>query len=86
LRLPHPSRDQAAASTRPRGITIECPGSRGNFTVDKPAPALNGLAMDGQTVRGSRTDGDVVHLSAAALHEGQAVIARRQVEAKSIEQ
>ncbi|MFD7168160.1 hypothetical protein ACFWAG_33185, partial [Streptomyces violascens] len=32
LRLPHPSRDPTAASTRPRGITIECPRSRGNFT------------------------------------------------------
>src|SRR3954464_9700474 len=31
LRLPHPSGDQAAASARPRGITITCPRSRGNF-------------------------------------------------------
>jgi len=30
-RLPHPSRDQAAASARPRGITITCPRSRGKF-------------------------------------------------------
>ncbi|MFD7169114.1 hypothetical protein ACFWAG_38270, partial [Streptomyces violascens] len=35
LRLPHPSRDPTAASTRPRGITIECPRSRGNFTATK---------------------------------------------------
>ncbi|MEH0468150.1 IS3 family transposase [Streptomyces hayashii] len=31
LRLPHPGRDPAAASTHSRGITIECPRSRGNF-------------------------------------------------------
>jgi NADH dehydrogenase len=31
LRLPHPGRDQAAPPTRSRGITNECPRSRGNF-------------------------------------------------------
>ncbi|WP_327365096.1 IS3 family transposase [Streptomyces sp. NBC_01217] len=31
LRLPHPGRDQAAPATRPRGVTITCPRSWGNF-------------------------------------------------------
>ncbi|MEW1698071.1 RNase A-like domain-containing protein, partial [Streptomyces sp. NPDC091278] len=39
FRLPHPRRDQAAASTRPHGITITCPRSRGNFRPHgKPYP------------------------------------------------
>ncbi|KJK54848.1 ISAs1 family transposase, partial [Saccharothrix sp. ST-888] len=46
---------------------------------------LAGLAVDGKTVRGSRTDGNAIHLLAAALHESQIVIAQRQVEAKSNE-
>ncbi|WP_443071074.1 IS3 family transposase [Streptomyces sp. NBC_01476] len=36
LRLPHPDRDQTAASTHPRGITIECPKSRGNSRRGSP--------------------------------------------------
>ncbi|MFC9035191.1 DDE-type integrase/transposase/recombinase [Streptomyces arboris] len=32
LRLPHPDRDPPTAPTHPRGITIECPRSRGSFT------------------------------------------------------
>ncbi|MFJ2439337.1 tyrosine-type recombinase/integrase, partial [Streptomyces sp. NPDC087658] len=32
LRLPHTGRDQAVPPARPRGIEIECPRSRGNFT------------------------------------------------------
>lgn len=35
--------------------------------VEKPAPAVTGRAVDGKTVRGSRTDGTAVHLLAAAL-------------------
>lgn len=53
--------------------------------VEEPTPALTGLAVDGKTVRGSRTDGTAVHLLAAALHESQAVIAQHQVEARSNE-
>ena len=53
--------------------------------VDKPGDALVGLAVDGKTVRGSRTDGTVVHLLAAALHACQTVIAQRQIAAKSNE-
>ncbi|WP_328351756.1 ISAs1 family transposase [Streptomyces sp. NBC_00445] len=53
--------------------------------VEEPTPALTGLAVDGKTVRGSRNDGTAVHLLAAALHASQAVVAQRQVEAKSNE-
>jgi hypothetical protein len=35
--------------------------------VDEPGDTLVGLAVDGKTVRGSRTDGAAVHLLAAAL-------------------
>lgn len=37
-----------------------------------------GLAVDGKTARGSRTDGHAVHLLAAALHDSQTVIAQRE--------
>lgn len=48
--------------------------------------ALVGLAVDGKSVRGSRTDSTTaVHLLAAALHGSQTVIAQRQVAAKSNE-
>jgi predicted transposase YbfD/YdcC len=53
--------------------------------VDEPGDRLVGLAVDGKTVRGSRTDGQAVHLLAAALHACQTVIAQRQVAAKSNE-
>lgn len=53
--------------------------------VEEPAPAPTGLAVDGKTVRGSRTNGAAVHLLAAALHDSQTVIAQRQAEAKSNE-
>ncbi|MFF0163749.1 transposase family protein [Streptomyces sp. NPDC005263] len=41
--------------------------------VDEPGDTLVGLAVDGKTVRGSRTDGEAVHLLAAALHACQTV-------------
>ncbi|MFF4756912.1 ISAs1 family transposase [Streptomyces sp. NPDC002514] len=53
--------------------------------VDEPGHPLVGLAVDGKTVRGSRTDGTAVHLLAATLHACQTVIAQRQVTAKSNE-
>ncbi|MGW2617586.1 ISAs1 family transposase [Streptomyces sp. NPDC001500] len=53
--------------------------------VDEGGDTLVGLAVDGKTVRGSRTDGTAVHLLAAALHACQTVIAQRQVAAKSNE-
>ncbi|MCX4859645.1 ISAs1 family transposase [Streptomyces canus] len=53
--------------------------------VEEPAPAPTGLAVDGKTVRESRTNGAAVHLLAAALHDSQTVIAQRQAEAKSNE-
>ncbi|MGC9496952.1 ISAs1 family transposase [Streptomyces sp. WG7] len=53
--------------------------------VDEPGDTLVGLAVDGKTVRGSRTDGQAVYLLAAALHACQTVIAQRQIAAKSNE-
>ncbi|MEV6742314.1 ISAs1 family transposase [Streptomyces sp. NPDC051104] len=53
--------------------------------VDEPGDTLVGLAVDGKTMRGSRTDGTSVHLLAAALHACQTVIAQRQIAAKSNE-
>lgn len=45
--------------------------------------ALVGLAVDGETVRGSRTGSKTaIHLLAAALHGSQTVIAQRRVAAK----
>ncbi|MFF4456790.1 hypothetical protein [Streptomyces goshikiensis] len=53
--------------------------------VDEPGRLVR-LAVDGETVRGSRVDGHAVHpLAAAALHDSQTVIAQRQGAAKSNE-
>ncbi|MGN9846566.1 ISAs1 family transposase [Nonomuraea sp. H19] len=46
---------------------------------------LVGLAVDGKTLRGSRTSEGVIHLLAATRHDTQTVLAQRQVEAKSNE-
>jgi predicted transposase YbfD/YdcC len=47
---------------------------------------LAGLAVDGKTLRGSRTpDGTTVHLLAATRHDTQTVLAQQQVEAHSNE-
>lgn len=51
--------------------------------VDEPGDTPVGLAVDGKTVRGSRTDGTAVHPLAAALRACQTVIAQHQVAAKS---
>ncbi|WP_240136787.1 ISAs1 family transposase [Streptomyces sp. MUM 178J] len=49
-------------------------------------PALAGLAVDGKAVRGSRHgDQSAIHLLAAVLHEGQAVISQRQIATRSNE-
>lgn len=53
-------------------------------SVSLRAPLL-GLAVDGKTLRGSRTSGGAVHLLAAIRHDTQTVLAQRQVEAKSNE-
>lgn len=53
--------------------------------ADEPGDTLVGLAVDGKSVRGSRTDNGAVHLLAAALHACQTVIAQRQIAAKSNE-
>ncbi|SDI50983.1 ISAs1 family transposase [Nonomuraea jiangxiensis] len=47
---------------------------------------LTGLAVDGKTLRGSRTaGGTTVHLLAATRHDTQTVVAQRQIDAKSNE-
>ncbi|WP_326821058.1 ISAs1 family transposase [Streptosporangium sp. NBC_01756] len=46
---------------------------------------LAGLAVDGKTLRGSRTTDTTVHLLAATRHDPQVVVAQRQIEAKSNE-
>ncbi|NBF00659.1 ISAs1 family transposase, partial [Nonomuraea sp. K271] len=46
---------------------------------------LTGLAVDGKTLRGSRTGDDTVHLLAATRHDTQTVAAQQQVKAKSNE-
>ncbi|WP_204052430.1 ISAs1 family transposase [Microbispora siamensis] len=47
--------------------------------------ALLGLAVDGKTLRGSRTGNGTTHLLAATRHDTQTVIAQTQVAAKSNE-
>ncbi|MET9069276.1 ISAs1 family transposase [Streptosporangium sandarakinum] len=44
-----------------------------------------GVAVDGKTLRGSRTADTTVHLLAATRHGSQTLVAQRQIEAKSNE-
>ncbi|MFI6927249.1 transposase family protein [Nonomuraea spiralis] len=53
-------------------------------TGPQTAP-LSGLAVDGKTLRGSRTGDGTVHLLAATRHDTQAVLAQRQIEANGNE-
>ncbi|MBE1562046.1 ISAs1 family transposase [Nonomuraea africana] len=46
---------------------------------------LLGLAVDGKTLRGSRTGDGVTHLLAAVRHDTQTVVAQAQIQAKSNE-
>lgn len=48
-------------------------------------PALVGLAVDGKTLRGSRTSDTEVHQMAAVRHADQIAIAQRQIAARSNE-
>ncbi|MGP4105101.1 ISAs1 family transposase [Nonomuraea sp. KM90] len=54
-------------------------------TTTAPKTRLLGLAVDGKTLRGSRTGDGVTHLLAAVRHDTQTVLAQRQVDAKSNE-
>lgn len=54
-------------------------------TATATRPPLLGLAVDGKTLRGSRTGDGTVHLLAATRHDTQTVLAQRQVDAKSNE-
>ncbi|MFD5066195.1 ISAs1 family transposase, partial [Streptomyces sp. NPDC058394] len=54
--------------------------------ADEEALELAGVAVDGKAVRGSRTgENTAIHLLAAVLHEGQAVLSQRQIAVKSNE-
>ncbi|MEV4019893.1 ISAs1 family transposase [Nonomuraea angiospora] len=59
------------------------PATPGNRPAERTP--LSGLAVDGKTLRGSRTGDGTVHLLAATCHNTQIVVAQRQVEAKSNE-
>ncbi|MEV4808219.1 ISAs1 family transposase [Nonomuraea sp. NPDC049421] len=65
-------------------ITGHPPETTPQTTTATRTPLL-GLAVDGKTLRGSRTGDGVVHLLAAVRHDTQTVLAQRQVEAKSNE-
>ncbi|MEU9129373.1 transposase [Kitasatospora sp. NPDC048540] len=69
-------------SARPRSRRL---ARHSTDPVEDPAPVLVALAVDGKTVRGSRTDGAAVHLLGAAPHDSQSVIAQREIAAKSNE-
>lgn len=62
-------------------------GYLARLTAEQPAtdPSPAAIAVDGKTLRGSRTDGTAVHLLAATGHHDQTVIAQRQIETKSNE-
>ncbi|MGN9846569.1 ISAs1 family transposase [Nonomuraea sp. H19] len=66
-------------------ITIGHPPETTTQTITAARTSLLGLAVDGKTLRGSRTGDGAVHLLAAVRHDTQTVLAQRQVEAKSNE-
>ncbi|MFI9838684.1 ISAs1 family transposase [Nonomuraea sp. NPDC051941] len=66
-------------------ITICHPPETTTQTTTAARTPLLGLAVDGKTLRGSRTCDGVTHLLAAVRHDTQTVLAQRQVEAKSNE-
>ncbi|MFI6991372.1 ISAs1 family transposase [Nonomuraea wenchangensis] len=64
-------------------LTADAPPTSSPYPSRAP---LSGLAVDGKTLRGSRTaDGTPVHLLAAIRHDTQTFVAQRQIEAKSNE-
>jgi predicted transposase YbfD/YdcC len=66
-------------------ITTGHPPETTTQTIIAARTSLLGLAVDGKTLRGSRTGDSVTHLLAAVRHDAQAVLAQRQVDAKSNE-
>ncbi|MDF5759386.1 ISAs1 family transposase [Spongiactinospora sp. TRM90649] len=64
--------------------TCHPPETTTQTTTTARTPLL-GLAVDGKTLRGSRTSDGVTHLPAAVRHDTQTVLAQRQVQAKSNE-
>ncbi|WP_379507680.1 ISAs1 family transposase [Nonomuraea zeae] len=66
-------------------ITPGHPPETTTQTITAASTTLLGLAVDGKTLRGSRTGDSVTHLLAAVRHDTQTVLAQRQVEAKSNE-
>ncbi|WP_379498365.1 ISAs1 family transposase [Nonomuraea thailandensis] len=69
-----------SAATSPRWPPASHPNRR-----PPPKTPLLGLAVDGKTLRGSRTRNGAPHLLAAIRHDTQTVLAQRQIEAKSNE-
>jgi predicted transposase YbfD/YdcC len=61
---------------QPAGDIADLPNSR---------PRLTAIAVDGKTLRGSRTGKGTVHLLAATHHDTQVVLAQQQIDAKSNE-
>ncbi|MFF2549146.1 ISAs1 family transposase [Kitasatospora sp. NPDC058063] len=61
------------------------PARHSTDPIGDPAPVLVAPAVDGRTVRGSRTDGAAVHLLAAARRDSRSVIAQREIAARSNE-
>jgi hypothetical protein len=72
-----------SAPTWRTSLPIPTPARRTTSRVARPA--LAGLAVDGKTLRGSRTGDTEVHLLPAVRHGDQIVVAQRQVAARSNE-
>jgi hypothetical protein len=66
-------------------LTADPHSSPPHTTSRVSRPALVGLAVDGKTLRGSRTGDTEVHLLAAVRHGDQIVVAQRQIAARSNE-
>ncbi|WP_443174812.1 ISAs1 family transposase [Nonomuraea sp. KM90] len=78
--------DGDAFDTATCGYLAELAACQPPRQATSPRTPLLGLAVDGKTLRGSRTrHGSTVHLLAAIRHDTQTVLAQRQIEAKSNE-
>ena len=66
-------------------LTADPHSSPPHTTSRVSRPALAGLAVDGKTLRGSRTGDTEVHLLDAVRHGDQIVVAQRQIAARSNE-
>ncbi|EGX55397.1 transposase [Streptomyces zinciresistens K42] len=91
LRRPPRATTPGRLLSRPDGDALDdalgaWPARHASDPADECTVELVGMAVDGKAVRGSRTgEKTAVHLLAAVLHEGQAVVSQRQIAAKSNE-